>query len=99
DVLALSNVQPANAGNYRVIVRNAFGSATSAVATLTVLVPPAITQQPQSQTVAEGANASFTVMATGTPQLGYQWRLGGTLLLGQTSNTLSLTNVQLSQAG
>ncbi len=99
DVLALSNVQPTNAGNYRVIVRNASGSTNSVVATLTVLVPPAITQQPQSQTVAEGANASFTVMATGTPSLGYQWRLGGTLLLGQASNTLSLAGVQLSQAG
>jgi len=31
--------------------------------------------------------------------LGYQWRLGGALLVGQTSNTLSLASVQLSQAG
>src|SRR6266446_1300014 len=98
-LLMLSNVQPTNAGNYRVIVRNASGSATSTVATLTVLVPPAITQQPQSQTVAEGANASFTVTAIGTAPLGYQWLFGGTPLTGQTSNTLSLTNVQLSQGG
>ena len=39
--LALSNVQPADAGPYQVIVSNAFGSATSSVATLSILGVPA----------------------------------------------------------
>jgi hypothetical protein len=38
--LTVSNAQPADAGGYRVIVTNAWGSATSAVAVLTVSVPP-----------------------------------------------------------
>lgn len=37
--LALNNVQPAQAGDYRVMVANAAGSVTSAVATLTVTGP------------------------------------------------------------
>src|SRR5439155_11162811 len=48
--LALNNVQPANAGNYAVVVSNKLGGVTSAAAVLTVLVPPAITAQPQSRT-------------------------------------------------
>ena len=41
--LTLTNVQPANAGSYSVVVTNPVGSVTSAVAVLTVLVPPVIT--------------------------------------------------------
>ena len=43
-----------NAGNYTVVVTNLGGSVTSAVATLTVTVPPRITTQPQNQTVIAG---------------------------------------------
>jgi hypothetical protein len=39
--LTLNNVQAANAGDYRLIAANALGRATSAVATLTVITPPA----------------------------------------------------------
>jgi hypothetical protein len=42
---------------------------------------------------------SFTVVATGTPPLNYQWRKDGQPLTGQTSATLTLANVQPSQAG
>ena len=46
--LVLTNVGSIDAGDYRVIVTNADGAITSAVARLTVLVPPAITLQPAS---------------------------------------------------
>ena len=59
-----------------------------------------ISQQPQSQIVAAGANVTFTVTATGKPAPTYQWYLNGTVRIsGATSNTLSLTNVQTSDAG
>jgi hypothetical protein len=35
---------------------------------------------------------SFTVVATGTPPLNYQWRKDGQPLTGQTSATLTLVN-------
>ncbi len=38
--LALSNIQPPNAGPYQAIVSNAFGAATSSVVTLSVLGAP-----------------------------------------------------------
>jgi len=37
--------------------------------------PPAIVQQPASQTVGLGKRAAFSVVATGTAPLHYQWRL------------------------
>src|SRR5204862_508331 len=72
------NAQPAHAGDYSVIVTNGGGAVTSTVAMLTVNVPPGITAQPQSQTATQGFSATFTVEATGTAPLSYQWRMGPT---------------------
>jgi hypothetical protein len=98
-VLTLSSVQPADAGGYTVVVTNLVGSVTSAVATLTVNVPPAITTEPQSQAVTVGQSASFSVVATGTGPLSYQWNLDGVAIPGATESVLTLTNVQPADAG
>lgn len=60
---------------------------------------PAITAQPESQTVEPGGNAAFTVVASGAPTLHYQWRFGTSNLAGATASTLTLTNVQSGKAG
>jgi len=71
---------------YRVVVSNASGSVTSNSATLTVSgQAPAITTQPASQTVTAGQTATFTVVATGTAPLNYQWQKGTTNIAGATS--------------
>jgi hypothetical protein len=87
------------AGNYDVIVSGAYGSETSQVAVLTVLSPPNILAQPQSQAVLGGSNVTFTVVAGGTAPFSYQWRLNGAALAGATNSSLALANVQLGQAG
>jgi hypothetical protein len=61
--------------------------------------PPSITSQPTNQTVFVGQAASFSFSASGTPPFGYQWRFNTTNILNATNATLTLTNVQLSQAG
>jgi hypothetical protein len=86
-------------GGYSVKVTNAGGSVTSSIATLTVLVPPLITTQPQNQTVAVGQNAFFSVVATGTAPLSYQWSLNGTALSAATTSALKLKKVQATDAG
>jgi glucose/arabinose dehydrogenase len=53
--------------------------------------PPSITQHPLNQTVAEGQQASFTVAATGSQPLGFQWQRDGSNLSGATNPTLSFT--------
>ncbi len=99
--LTLNNVQFSQAGNYAVTVSNPGGSTNSATAVLTVtgFPPPTITTQPVSRTNIVGTLATFTVAATGTGPLSYQWTFNGTNLNGATNTTLSLTNVQLNQSG
>ena len=46
-----------------------------------------------------GDTVTFNVSATGTPPLSYQWNFNGTNISGATNMTLTLTNVQLNQAG
>ena len=60
---------------------------------------PSITTQPVSQTVTTGSNVTFTVAASGAPPLTYQWKKNGVAIAGATTDTLSLSNVQLSDAG
>ena len=61
--------------------------------------PPSITQQPVSQTNLVGSTVTFSVAATGTPPLAYQWQKDGVNLSGQTNASLTLANVQPSAAG
>ena len=100
NVLVFSAVTTNDAGSYDVVVTNVAGSVTSSpAATLTVNVPPTITVPPESQTTNVGANVSFSVTATGTAPLSYQWRQGGAPLSGQTSNVLAFTAVTTNDAG
>ncbi len=98
----LSNAQSANAGSYSVVVSNSAGSATSNNATLTIsstATAPAITTQPASQTINAGGSATFSVTASGTAPLSYQWRFNGANISGATSSSYSLSNAQTSAAG
>ena len=61
--------------------------------------PPTITTQPQSLTVTNGDNASFTVVASGNPAPTYQWRKGGTNISGATSPTYGISGVTTNDAG
>jgi len=62
-------------------------------------VAPSILSQPAGQAVIVGSNATFAVSAAGTMPLMYQWNHEGTSINGATSSSLTLTNVQMSQAG
>ncbi|MDE3066344.1 MAG: immunoglobulin domain-containing protein [Verrucomicrobiota bacterium] len=95
NVLTLTSVTLGDAGNYTLVVTDLYGSATSSVATLTVTEPPTITVPPSSLTIQCGSNAAFSVTATGTAPLHYQWSLDGTAIAGATSTNLLLTGVPL----
>jgi pectate lyase len=101
--LTVTNAQLSDAGGYSVLVSNDYGSVTSAVAQLTVNTPvaPSITAQPQDQiNVLPGGTAMFSVTASGSDPLSYQWYFNNsTLLTGATDPTLTITNVQISNAG
>jgi len=98
----IGSVSPGDAGSYTVIATNAAGSATSNAATLTVNIPttaPSITQNPQSQTVTAGNSVTFSAAASGTPAPSLQWRKNNVNIPGANGSSLSLNNVQLSDAG
>ena len=56
-------------------------------------LPPTITTHPQSRTVTAGASVDFSVAASGTALLSYQWRFNGQDMRNATNATLSLVNV------
>src|SRR5262249_50890368 len=60
---------------------------------------PVIIIQPKDQAAFAGGSARFTVVASGTFPLSYQWKLGETELPGATNSSLSLSNVQSSDVG
>ena len=61
---------------------------------------PAFALQPISHRAADtGGSVSFNANATGIAPLYYQWTLNGAFLLNATNSTLSLTNLQIANAG
>ena len=102
--LTISNAQVTDTGNYVLLASNGAGATNTLPASLTINGPPAITAQPAPESVFVGANASFSVAATGTQPLSYQWFRNSLPLSdagnisGSATATLSLTNVQLTDS-
>ena len=99
-VLVVTNVQPIQAGNYYTLTAsNAFGLATNGTMILNE-VPLEFTIQPQTLSTAVGATAIFAITnVIGQGPFTYQWQCSNTNISGATNTSLSLTNVQLNQAG
>ena len=94
----VANAQPADAGSYSVVVSNIAGTATSAMHAHRQCAA-GDHGQPQSVTAAVGSNVTFTVTATGTAPLSYQWQFNGTNLAYGTASAYTCVNVQAGDAG
>ena len=94
-------LQLADLGNYRVVVSNAFGAVTSAVAVVELASPPRFLQQPLpiSLAVNEGAEARFFASVTGSAPLRVQWRHNGAPIRDATNVVMVLPHVRASDAG
>lgn len=90
----IANVQPANGGQYQVIVRNSSGPTPSAIASLTVNTNPVIASALISQVADPGDTISFAPPVTGGRPLTFLWYRNGSLIPGTTTTTLTLNNVQ-----
>ncbi len=95
----IASVQPANAGSYSVVASNAINTVTSSTATLTILVPPVISTQPQSQLTFVGSNVTFTVGLSQGTNVTYQWQQNGSAISGATLSSYSISPVQWANAG
>ena len=60
---------------------------------------PAILTQPSNQTVAEGQTATFSVVASGSSPLSYQWQKGTSDIAGATSASYTTPTTGLSDRG
>lgn len=95
--LAISNVTQSDLGSYAVVVSSPLGFATSSNAVLSMYPYIAI-----PFTGAEpywGKDATFNVDAWGTGPLSYQWFQNGSAILNATNQSLTLTNIQFTNAG
>jgi hypothetical protein len=97
--LTLANVTEGDMGVYSVDVGNMAGAVTSARAMLVLNPFVTITQQPVSQAVSAGFDASFSVATLGPEPITYQWRFNGAPIAGATSAGLTLKNVTSANAG
>ena len=99
-LLTLADVQRHDEGVYTVIITNNYGSLTSSPALLAVIdIPPTITSQPANCTDLAGRTANFSVTASGTAPLNYQWQFKGTNVDGGTNALLTLINIQMNNEG
>jgi len=88
---------------YRLVVRNAYGSATSAEATLTVtavvLAAPTIDTQPTAVTAMQGQTATFFVLASGSPTPTFQWLKNGVAITGATAAVYTTPALTTADSG
>jgi len=96
--LTFNNIQESSEGLYLCRVTNNLGSVDSNFASVTVDQGPAVTDQPDSQTVNEGDNVTFTVLASGSPTLTYQWRKDNANIGGANGTSYTINNVTSGDA-
>ncbi len=90
--LTLTGISASDAGSYSVEATSGSVSATSNAATLTVNALTTISSQPVDQSIFANGNASFSVTASGTGALAYQWSVDGIAISGETNPTLNINN-------
>ena len=97
--LTILNVQYAQNGFvYSIVAGNAAGMASNS-ATLFVLVPPIISQQPTNISVVAGSPTVFTVNASGVPPVSYRWRKNGNPIANATNSSYTLPSAQGAENG
>ena len=97
--LILPGVQVNAAGNYRVRVSNGVSEAVSTDAALTVIGQAKLTGLPKILRVAIGSDLVLHVVAEGTAPYIYQWQLNGENIVGATTDTYRIPNIQSPDGG
>lgn len=60
---------------------------------------PSILTQPKSVVVSPNATGTFSVVATGSPEVNYEWRFKGVTIPGASSDTLAVTEASVADEG
>ncbi len=99
DTLIITAAGQSDEGSYLCTATNIHGSTDSNPATLAVDDPPTITTQPLSQTLDPGVSVTFTVEATGTAPLSYEWRKDNSTIPDATDPSYTIYPVAESDEG
>ncbi|GIV49605.1 MAG: hypothetical protein KatS3mg038_0126 [Candidatus Kapaibacterium sp.] len=93
NTLTISNISQAEAGQYTVVVGVSNGQVrpATAIARVTVVPGPTVTQQPQDVTICEGQIAAMSVQVSGGLNVRYQWYANNDPVPGATSSSISQT--------
>lgn len=103
--LTVSNADINDVADYRCVVTNSYGTATSDEAALTLSGQPTITRQPIPQNVCTGGTAVFTIEASGQGTLTYRWQKDSVNLSdgghysGSTTPSLTISNADNGDVG
>ena len=90
--LNIPNATAANDGTYFMTSSNALGGDQSSSVTVNVTAyPVTITMEPTNETVFQNYETTFSMIATGSPPISYQWSGNGTPISGATGTNYSLT--------
>jgi hypothetical protein len=86
---------------YQIVVGGLGGAGGPITLNLLLAAPPAITNQPVSQTVLDnkGSNITFSVAATGSAPLAFAWLKDNAGLTDATNSSFTITNALLANAG
>lgn len=96
---SIVNVTAVDAGDYTVVISGTCGTVSSSSASLTITAGTVINTQPVNQAVCVGGSASFSVSASGSGTITYQWKKNGTDIAGAISSVFTLNPVSLGDAG
>jgi hypothetical protein len=99
ETLFFKSVAAGDFGVYTVEVSNGAGQVTSAEAAFSMSSKVVITSQPASVSTRTGAAATFSVVATGTPPLSYQWKKNGVAIQGATRASYTVPSANASEVG
>lgn len=98
--LEIPSAHTNDARGYSVVISNALGVLTSAVARLTVLtIPPSFVRDPADVSILAGLQTNITVGITGLPLPSVQWFKDGFPVTGATNLTVSFGNILDSDQG
>lgn len=93
------------ANRYLALYVNGLSGGTFAIDDVSIVrntstgTPPVITSQPTSQTILAGNSVTFSVTASGSSPLNYQWKRNGTNISGATGSSYTISSVSLSDNG
>lgn len=88
-----------DSGSYTLVATNAYGTATSTAAQVSIVTPVSISSRPLSRMIAAGDSTTFTITASGQGSLQYAWRHDGQPISGANGSSLELTNVTRADRG